>query len=263
MNDLLRENGSIMSFEEFTVKYQIDCNFVDYFSLVYAIPQRWKNDVKSEERNNMDIGVQNELLANIKKTKKVCKLIHELCIQKIFKNPVSEIKWMDHFNDINLNWGIIYSISFQASLSTKLRYFQYKILHRYLSVNKLLAQIGFVNSELCVFCNSEVESIQHLFWDCSEVNPLWNQIRRYLLNESGNFNVRDIILGILDIERRKYNFVILHAKYYIYICKWKECKPTYTSLVNFLKYNKNIEEIIASRNNKLEKCTKKWSIINL
>ena len=151
MNDLLTRNGSIISFQEFSEHFHIECNFFDYFSLVYAIPQIWKNAVKTADRNEMDINVQNEILVNIKKTKKVCKLIHELCVQKIFKIPNSEVKWIEHFNDVNLNWGLIYSIPFQTSLSTKLRYFQFKILHRYLSVNKLLAQIGFVNSNLCTF----------------------------------------------------------------------------------------------------------------
>ena len=57
-------------------------------------------------------------------------------------------------------------------MSTKLRYFQFKILHIYLAVNKLLPQIGIVDSNLCSFCKSEKEDIQHFFWDCTEFSLL-------------------------------------------------------------------------------------------
>ena len=114
-----------------------------------------------------------------------------------------------------------------------------------------------------LFCNSAIENIQHFFWECPDVDTIWKQTQRNLLKDCVNLTDRDIILGRVDVETRKYNFVILYAKYYIYICKWKECKPIYTGLINFLKYNRNIEETIATRNNNLEKCNKKWSTISM
>lgn len=59
--------------------------------------------------------------------------------------------------------------------------------------------------------------------DISEVKTVWNKIQLHLLKISLQLNMRDVILGILDLENSKYNFVILHAKYYIYICNlWED-----------------------------------------
>jgi hypothetical protein len=158
----------------------------------------------------------------------------------------------------------LYSSSFFfIYISTKLRYFQFKILHRYLAVNKLLAQIGIKKSDLCVFCHNNVESIQHLFWDCPEITPLWDQIQTSLLKDPTCFNAMDVILGILNIDWSHLNFVIIHVKYFIYSCKCKQNKPTYKGLLSYLKSCREVEIYIANRSNKLEKCITKWSNINL
>ena len=44
--DILSENGSILSLTQFKEKFNLNVNFLNYFSLVHAIPQKWKRDVK-------------------------------------------------------------------------------------------------------------------------------------------------------------------------------------------------------------------------
>ena len=62
--------------------------------------------------------------------------------------------------------------------------------------------------------------------------------------------MRDVILGILDFENVKYDFVLLHAKYYIYICKWEDkfSIPNYNVVVKFLESGKETENVSLLKN---------------
>ena len=173
------------------------------------------------------------------------------------------MKWAMYFDEWDLNWKDIFSSPFLSCMSTKLRYFQFKILHRYLAVNKLLAQIGIVDSDLCSFCKREKEDIQHFFWDCTELVSFWQNIQTHMLKNSVHLDMRNVVLGLFDIENSKFNFVILHAKYYIYKCKWDESKPNYNVFIKILKTCKDTEKMIALKNNRVDKWNSKWNKIYL
>ena len=75
--------------------------------------------------------------------------------------------------------------------------------------------------------------------------------------------MRNVILGLFDIENSKFNSVILHAKYYIYKCKGDESKPNYNVFIQILKTCKDTEKIIALKNNRVDKWNSKWNKIYL
>ena len=103
-----------------------------------------------------------------------------------------------------------------------------------------------------------------IFWGgCSEVKTFWNKIQLHLLKNSLQLNMRDVILGILDFENSKYNFVILHAKYYIYVCKWENTRPNYNVFVKFLNSCRETEKYIAVKNDKLKQWGNRWNNIML
>ena len=53
---------------------------------------------------------QSDVLSQICSSRKVGKLIHYICVDKLFKTPKCEDKWADFFYDLNLDWGEIYQI---------------------------------------------------------------------------------------------------------------------------------------------------------
>ena len=75
------------------------------------------------------------MIIRLRSCSKVCKMVHNLCVDKLFVTPKSEAKWAVVFNDMDLNWCEIYSIPLLSSHLTKLRYFQYKILHKIIGTN--------------------------------------------------------------------------------------------------------------------------------
>ena len=70
-------------------------------------------------------------------------------------SPKSQAKWDQLFQNLELNWKIIYNIPKICCKNTKLHWFQYRILHRILATNDLLTKMNIKQNNLCTFCNEE------------------------------------------------------------------------------------------------------------
>ena len=89
--------------------------------------------------------------------------------------------------------------------------FQYKVLHNTLYVNKMLFKFGKVISPRCSFCKLHEETIIHLFYDCSIVKRIWNQLKSILSNNI-NFPIstpQGAIFGFWDLDTNKH-FILNH-----------------------------------------------------
>ena len=69
---------------------------------------------------------------------------------------------------------------YRITNDTKLRNFQFKLLHHILPNNKLLHKMGIKNSALCNFCNQEEDSILHYLWGCPVAKRFWTSFNNWL-----------------------------------------------------------------------------------
>ena len=107
----------------------------------------------------------------------------------------------------SVGWEKIYLLPFKATLDTKLREFQYKILNRILYTNMLFtSKFKKVNSLLCDFCEKELETIEHLFFHCTKVCMFWDDLQVALnsLNIAVRFDIKDVLFGILDTDKKTF-----------------------------------------------------------
>ena len=72
-----------------------------------------------------------------------------------------------------LKWAQIYVKPLKTTQDTKLRWFQFRILHNLIATKSFLIKIKQSSDDKCSFCNIEVETISHLFWHCSHVQKFW------------------------------------------------------------------------------------------
>ena len=125
-----------------------------------------KNSISSETYDliqtdfNLRIQGKKVNLQNLKS-----KLLYDSFVSKISSIPTAQKKYNEAFSThaSQLDWEKIYLLPFKTTLDTKLREFQYKILNRILYTNKMLFKFKKVDSPLCVFCEKELETIEHLF----------------------------------------------------------------------------------------------------
>ena len=90
------------------------------------------------------------------------------------------------------------------SSETFIRGFQFKILGDITYTNYLLAKIGYVPNDLCTFCGSESETIDHLFYECSFTRRLWKEFETFwplLSRKREDRTLQDVLLGKLDEGR--------------------------------------------------------------
>ena len=76
--------------------------------------------------------------------------------------------------DINESYAAI------VTLFTKVKnilWFQYRILFGILPTSYFLSKIKLSESDMCVFCKDQRETILHLFCHCSKVIPIWQNIK--------------------------------------------------------------------------------------
>ena len=151
-------------------------------------------------------------------TKGIYNKLNEVQVDLPFKN-----KWN---NDLTLNfddsnWRKYFKICFRNYRDPFHQWFQYRILHRILGTRKLLHLFGISNSPFCLSCNSEVETLIHLFFSCPRVNDLWRQLEHKISSCTGFFihlSPVNILLGYTEYNSNSnaINFIILVAKIYIY-----------------------------------------------
>ena len=188
--------------------------------------------------------------------------ITQKIIENQFINPRSEIYFIHIFN-INIDcWESIYQIPLRATIDTKLREFQFKILHNIVITNSKLFKMTppKVGSAKCTFCESEEETMLHLFCRCHYVDLFWEGLFMLWGGKVGLLNrlqTWQIILGDESLSCLV-NFLILLAKRYIYISRCKKVKPDFLAFKRYVKTFEKTEFLIAERKNKLKSYCKKW-----
>ena len=112
-------------------------------------------------------------------------------------------KWRKEINvelDQNIAWEVAYKMAFKCTKISKLGVFNFKFLHRRLATNTFLNKMGLVDDEICIFCQSERESLFHLFWECAKTKIFWKSIFSWLksckiISKEVNLPV-DVALGL-------------------------------------------------------------------
>ena len=253
--------GFFYNYAQFKEKYGIHCNYLEFYSIISAIPVQWKQVAKTP--NVMKVNYQEELILEIIKVDKVCKFIHQKCVDKLFKVPISQEKWNTILLQPVVDWKKIYIIPFKSTMCTKLRYFQYKIMQNILGVNQLLKKIGISDSDLCTFCSTEKETLLHLFWECPFTRHFVREFERQVLNNEVILNMNEFIFGIPDGYFRSVNFVILYAKYYIFTTRCNKGTLNISSFKKFLKHYYEVEQTIYSKQGKFVLFVDRWRHVQL
>ena len=124
-----------------------------------------KEEVQHESKTNGD----NILLNKLVESNQTAKILYKLQIRKPSTLTKAEKKWQHLINE-ELNWKRTYMKPLEVTSDTyKLRSFLYKFITRIISTNVFLYKYKIKPSNICDFCSSYLETLQHLFWECQFV----------------------------------------------------------------------------------------------
>ena len=165
-------------------------------------------------------------------------------------------------NISDIHWSNIF-IAVNKTADSKLRDFQYKIIHRILSTNRLPYLYKIKNSPFCDECTETEEDLIHLFYSCPKKLKLWENFANALSTKVNMYpyvNAENIILGIYDETKDLENTLILLVKRYIFINKSLKREITIKNLFYFLNRQRLLETNAINLRQKA-KNEKKWSIL--
>ena len=127
---------------------------------------------------------------------------------------------MNKYNIIEDHCRKLLMLPWKTTLDTRSRWFQYRINHFILPTKQWLHKIQKINSRNCDRCGTEVETLNHLFIECDEVNMFWEKFRLFWNVIFPNLSSNDKPFGILNDDSENWrlkNQLLLSARRYIFI----------------------------------------------
>ena len=116
--------------------------------------------------------------------------------------PTAKEKLSVKYHHLTIDWKRVYLLPFRTTLETKLREFQFKILNRIVFTNEKRFRFDMAESDKCAFCQTEVESIEHLLFSCKISSVFWKHVLSWLRDNNiivESLKEEDIIFGKFDV----------------------------------------------------------------
>jgi len=146
VRDMMNSDGKFLRWNCLKGKGLKSNNYLDWFSLVDAIPIKWKqaellgpnNEPCSPDSDQLKLVFDSR---EMKITQITSKMFYNILSTKLHEKPTAQERYNLIFSDIRINWKEIYALPFIVALDTRTREFQLKILHRILTTNVMLKKV--------------------------------------------------------------------------------------------------------------------------
>ncbi|XP_063415179.1 uncharacterized protein LOC134697074 [Mytilus trossulus] len=181
--------------------------------------------------------------------------------------PTSQLKWTEIFGFDQNHWEKIYKLPFVVTNNTKLQWLQYRFNHRILATNKFLHKIKIYDNPNCTFCNREIETLEHLFWECEHTQLLLEQIENWFLtNGISVLFTQEVFLFGNSAKISKgnaENTIFLTIKQYIYNSRCFKKNLTLNSVKEKMKYVYAMDKNIAMKNKCEHQFLREWNVFDI
>ena len=261
IDDLIKDNGALMSIEELKLKYPgVKIDFLTYQALLRGIPGLWKKTLLETANQKLSvcgksdvpsisIGDQAYKISDVRS-----KHFYEVELNSV--TPKAVQRW-ENLGYHGVNWEEAFKIPYLCTKSTKLQSLQYRILHRYIPTRRYLYIRNVMNSPQCAYCRNE-DTLEHFFFMCSNVKQIWEQIFRNL-SITVQDPIRLVLFGLVN-ERNAINLIILLVKQYVVTSKlsYEQRVPNFEGVKALINYHISLEKHAAIVNDANESFMSKW-----
>ena len=133
-------------------------------------------------------------------------------------DTAAENKYNEKYQGMDeIQWENAYSLARYILYDRKIIEMQFKILHRIIGTNNFLFKIGQKASPTCLLCEIQIETLEHLFYECLIVKNFWLKIIDEWQNFKGSelkIDGKHVLLGYIDMpgEWIEENILIMYAK---------------------------------------------------
>lgn len=262
IDDFTDHIGRLLSYAGFMARFNVPIGFLQYISVISAIPTSWKRRLIGSEPLSME---EKRVFPHITIQEKKIP-IHAVKVSFYLnawikvRKPHSQLKW-EQENVRFDEWNKVYLLPFKMTTSTKLQSLQYRIVHRYFPTRRFLCIRGVVDDPFCNECG-ELDIIQHYFAECY-VRIFWGALFERVngkVNQRNRFHAatKNIIFGAPG-KSLVVNFIILIAKQFIVNRRFKDERICWADFVDVLRRHFSMEKIVAAKKKVIDKFINKWS----
>ena len=232
-----------------------------YYGLIRAIPMSWKMLIRNSSRSTQSSASETTSPTTTISTRGAYNAI----LAKRFDTPTNENKILNYgFTKENIH--NIYLPPFRVTTEAKLIAFQFKIIHNILPTRVSLLRAGLVDDDTCPFCNSEKQSLAHMFYNCRESSLFWEQFTqwwRQKFHEEVTLSEGAILFGWHQntSNERVLNYILLLAKYHIFATGICDDRLSFDRFLIRLKFKLEVLRKVAIANKSLNKYNATWAPI--
>ena len=103
------------------------------------------------------------------------------------------------------------------------------------------------------------------FFHCIFSKSFWNEVMEKILKKLSNcrclsLSYQDIIISVLKEETDLVNYIIILGKSYLWSCRNKKAKPTFSHFKAILSIKYETEKYIHEKSNSMNFFTRKWKM---
>ena len=261
VSDLMFALNNIDSFNSVKGMGLKDTNYLTWTAIRCSVPRYLKNlNVDRNVLRTLEFKCGDK---SFDPTSSKSRNFYALLIQDKAKHCRGFCKLMSNFSLREEETCKAVILTKSVAVETFAQCFQFKILNDILFLNTRLAKIGKIPSDLCTFCQSSQETLEHFFYQCPYSTEFWSRFENFWLTitkEQIRLDYKNIILGILDEKSSLLNYFIILGKLYLWNCRKNNQNPLFLPFEDIVKKKYETEKLIASQNNlTLKKFQAKWN----
>ena len=178
-----------------------------------------------------------------------------------------EEKWHKEVNVVYSlhHWDGARRLYSNTLLDNKIKWLQYQIVRNSLTTNCIVSRFKNNVASSCSYCLEADELLSHLFWSCTVVRSLLNQIIFFLSSCDIHLtpSFKDVLFGYHDAPfSSPKNYILLLFKRYVWVQKFKTCRLDFNGFKSFIKvYVRDLEYMFDIRG-EIKKFSE-WNTIKL
>lgn len=283
INDVIDpSSGNFLSWQQIRMKFDLNGNYLMYYSIINSIPKAWRHLVApreivgnmdkvlepvNESMNDSTISVEKSLFDLMNESAKPAKLLYNELIINLSDEPYDRVdKWNLVLDPIieDIDFYKLLFENYYCTNSVRIRSFMYKFAMRDLFPMQRMYLIKKSDSPLCRKCELYEENITHMFLECTTVVELWDALIVWLNDQLGiriAFDSRGVLINEFNIDisfAKVLTFVFTLAKLTIYNNRDNTIQVNIVQIINQILKYEYIERAIAIAKQNLQKHVDKW-----
>lgn len=257
IKDLLDETGNLLTFQVFSRKYSCQTNFLQYYQVLSAIPKHLLSIAKQSDTFDKSLFTSKDNIFPLNESAQInfgtarSRDFYKLLVSRTHNHDQTGPKrWSENLSINKDSWSKIFKSLKNVCKETKLKEFQFKLIHRIVVTKKELFKFGIKTDDECLYCGDK-DSIEHTFIECPFTRTFAKKVIQWF-NEANCCQIfpttEELLFGIIPSSKEtkiinKFNYTTLSMRQYIYSNKINSKAIYMHEFINKLLLKYNLENI--------------------